>query len=64
MLTGNNLQFKLTIPEVWPKGCTALNAEESVDIPTVFLVTGVVPYRPFSIQMPTLYPPYFFGLNN
>jgi len=54
---------KLTIPEVRAEDagtytCTARNSEESTEIPTILVVTGVVPYfaqAPISyMQMPTL----------
>ncbi|XP_046437149.1 basement membrane-specific heparan sulfate proteoglycan core protein-like isoform X37 [Daphnia pulex] len=54
---------KLSIPEVRAEDagtyvCTARNTEETMDIPTVLVVTGVVPYfaqAPLSyMQMPTL----------
>lgn len=56
-------QSKLSIPEVRAEDagtyvCTARNAEETMDLPTVLVVTGVVPYfaqAPLSyMQMPTL----------
>ena len=43
------VQSKLTIPEVRADDagtyiCTATNEEESIEIPTILIVTGVVPY--------------------
>ena len=57
------MQSKLTIPEVRAEDagtyiCTARNNIETTEIPTILVVTGVVPYftqAPISyMQMPTL----------